>query len=93
MERFCNIYFNTHSPGAVTSVPALRAGSIQSAFNFKKKTRCILWFAFGLQVFKPQPFLGADLPQQLWISQVGKAGVRLGNAEKDFASGRDGQVK
>lgn len=42
---------------------------------------------FGLQVFKLQPCLGANLAGQLWISQLEKADVpkvQLRNEEKDF---------
>ena len=77
-----------YSPVAVTLVPALGAGSVQSVFNFQNKVNVLCGLmVFGLQVFKPQPCLGANLTEQLWISQLEKVDVPRGqfrNEEKDF---------
>ena len=77
-----------YSPVAVTLVPALGAGSIQSVFNFQKKIGVLCGLMeFGLQILKFQPCLGANLTEQLWISQLEKADapkVQLRIEEKDF---------
>jgi len=55
-----------YSPVAVTLVPALGAGSIQSVFNFQKKIGVLCGLMeFGLQILKFQPCLGANLTEQL----------------------------
>lgn len=72
-----------YGPVAVTLVPARGAGSIQSVFTFQNKIYVLCGLmVFGLQVFKPQPCLGANLTKSSEFSNLENVDVLRGAVQK-----------